>query len=109
MSTPKEIQRSPLHRPAYRRLWLGLVISRLGDQFTIIALVWFVLQLTGSGIASGGVVFCFQLPTIISSRLMGDLLDRYQPRTIMSIDNVGRACIIASIPVLYMLGASHLP
>ena len=108
MSTHKELQRSPLHRPAFRRLWVGLVISRLGDQFTIIALVWFVLQLTGSGIAIGLVVFCFQLPTIISSPLMGKLLDRYQPRTIMSIDNFGRACIIATIPLLYMLGALHL-
>jgi ABC-type siderophore export system fused ATPase/permease subunit len=42
-------------------LWLGLVISRLGDQFTVIALIWIVLQLTGSGIAIGLVVFCFQL------------------------------------------------
>jgi MFS family permease len=108
MSTRKETQRSPLHRPAFRRLWVGLVISRLGDQFTIIALVWFVLQLTGSGIAIGLVVFCFQLPTIISSPLMGKLLDRYQPRTIMAIDNFGRACIIASIPLLYMLGFLHL-
>ena len=108
MSTRKEIQRSPLHRPAFRRLWLGLVISRLGDQFTIIALVWFVLQLTGSGIAIGLVVFCFQLPTIISRPLMGKLLDRYQPRTIMAIDNFGRACIIATIPLLYALGALHL-
>jgi predicted MFS family arabinose efflux permease len=38
----------------------------------------------------------------------GKLLDRYQPRTIMAIDNFGRACIIATIPLLYMLGASHL-
>jgi MFS family permease len=108
MSTHKDLQRSPLHRPAFRRLWLGLVISRLGDQFTIIALVWFVLQLTGSALAIGLVVFCFQLPTIISSPLMGKLLDRYQPRTIMAVDNFGRACIIASIPLLYMLGVLHL-
>jgi Transmembrane secretion effector len=69
MSTRQGLQHSPLHRSAFRRLWLGLVISRLGDQFTIIALVWFVLQLTGSGIAIGLVVFCFQLPTILSSPL----------------------------------------
>ena len=80
MSTHKALQHSPLRRPAFRRLWLGLVISRLGDQFTIISLVWFVLQLTGSGIAIGLVVFCFDLPTILSSPLIGKLLDRYQPR-----------------------------
>jgi len=42
--------------PAFRRLWLGLSISYLGDQFTIIALLWFVLQLTGSGAAVGFVI-----------------------------------------------------
>jgi MFS family permease len=108
MSRRKELVRSPLHRPAFRHLWLGLVISRLGDQFTIIALVWFVLQLTGSGVAIGLVVLCFQLPTVISSPFMGKLLDRYQPSTIMAIDNFGRACIIATIPLLYALGALHL-
>ena len=61
MSTGKALQHSPLQRPAFRRLWLGLVVSRLGDQFTIIALVWFVLQLTGSGVAIGLVVFCFSV------------------------------------------------
>ncbi len=108
MSTRETVLRSPLHRPAFRRLWLGLVISRLGDQFTIIALVWFVLQLTGSGVAIGLVILCFQLPAIISSPFMGKLLDRYQPRTIMAVDNFGRACIIAAIPALYSFGALHL-
>ncbi len=42
---------SPLRHPAFQRLWLGLSISYLGDQFTVIALLWFVLQLTGSGAA----------------------------------------------------------
>lgn len=108
MITSDTVLRSPLYRPAFRRLWLGLVISRLGDQFTVIALIWFVLQLTGSGVAIGLVVLCFQLPTIISSPLMGKLLDRYQPRTIMAVDNFGRACIIAAIPALYLFGSLHL-
>ena len=42
MSTRKEVLRSPLHHPAFRRLWLGLVISRLGDQFTIMSRVLLV-------------------------------------------------------------------
>lgn len=35
--------RSPLRSPAFLRFWLGLSISYLGDQFTTIALLWFVL------------------------------------------------------------------
>jgi len=98
----------PLLRPAFRRLWLGLVISRLGDTFTVIALIWFVLQLTGAGAAIGLVVLFFQLPTLISGPVMGRLLDRYQPRTVMAVDNFGRACIIAAIPGLYWLGALQI-
>src|SRR5436305_5421945 len=69
---------------------------------------WIHFQLTDSVIEFCLVEFCIQLQTIISIPLMGKLLDRYQPRTIMAIDNFGRACIIASIPLLYMLGALHL-
>jgi hypothetical protein len=32
-----------LRDPAFQRLWLGLNILHLWDQFTIIALLWFVL------------------------------------------------------------------
>ena len=46
-----KVVRSPLRAPAFLRFWLGLSISYLGDQFTTIALLWFVLQLTGSGVA----------------------------------------------------------
>ena len=55
---------APLRHPAFQRLWLGLSISYLGDQFTIIALLWFVLQLTGSGAAVGLVILCFDLPGV---------------------------------------------
>src|SRR5215470_1736112 len=58
---------SPLRHPGFRRLWLGLSISYLGDQFTIIALLWFVLQLTGSGAAVGLVILCFNLPGVATT------------------------------------------
>ncbi len=90
--------------PAFGRLWTGLAISRLGDQFTAIALLWFVLQLTGSGAAVGLVIVCFDLPALVTGPFLGMLLDRYQPRTVMAVDNAARAGIIAAIPVLYWLG-----
>jgi MFS family permease len=99
---------SPLRQPAFRRLWLGLSLSYLGDQFTIIALLWFVLQLTGSAAAVGFVILCFDLPGVITGALVGRLLDRYQPRFVMGFDNLGRAAIIAAIPTLYALGLLQL-
>ena len=95
---------SPLRHPAFQRLWLGLSISYLGDQFTTIALLWFVLQLTGSGAAVGLVILCFQLPGVVTGSFLGRLLDRYQPRLVMGIDNLARAVLIGAIPVLYAFG-----
>ena len=99
---------SPLRNPAFQRLWLGLSISYLGDQFTTIALLWFVLQLTGSGAAVGLVILCFQLPGVITGAFLGRLLDRFQPRLVMGIDNLARAALIAAIPALYALGVLQL-
>jgi MFS family permease len=93
-----------LRNPAFRRLWLGLSLSYLGDQFTLIALLWFVLQLTGSGAAVGFVILCFDLPGVVTGAMLGRLLDRYQPRLVMGLDNLARAALIAAIPTLYALG-----
>jgi predicted MFS family arabinose efflux permease len=94
---------APLRHPAFQRLWLGLSISYLGDQFTLIALLWFVLQVTGSGAAVGLVILCFDLPGVVTGALLGRLLDRYQPRLVMGIDNLARSALIAAIPTLYAL------
>jgi MFS family permease len=99
---------SPLRHPAFQRLWLGLSISYLGDQFTIIALLWFVLQLTGSGAAVGLVILCFNLPGVVTGTILGRLLDRYQPRLVMGFDNLARAALVAAIPALYALGSLQL-
>jgi len=93
---------------AFHRLWLGLSVSYLGDQFTIIALLWFVLQLTGSGAAVGTVILCLGLPGVITGAILGRLLDRYQPRLVMGYDNLARAVLIALIPTLYILGSLQL-
>lgn len=99
---------NPWRNPAFQRLWLGLSVSYLGDQFTTIALLWFVLQLTGSGAAVGLVILCFQLPGVVTGAFLGRLLDRFQPRLIMSLDNLIRAALIAAIPALYALRVVQL-
>src|SRR3984893_11988403 len=99
---------APLRQPAFQRLWLGLSISYLGDQFTIIALLWFVLQLTGSGAAVGLVILCCDLRGVVTGAILGRLLDRYQPRLVMGYDNLARAALIAAIPTLYALGSLQL-
>jgi MFS family permease len=97
------------HRyPAFGRLWVGRSISLFGDAFTLIALPWFVLQATASGTATAGILLTLQLPAILTSMVIGSLIDRFQPRAIITIDNGLRTLIIGLIPVLYWFGLLEL-
>ena len=100
---------SVLHRnPAFGRLWIGRLTSLFGDALTLIALPWFVLQVTKSGTATAGILLTLQLPAILTSMVIGSLIDRFQPRAIIAIDNGLRTLIIGLIPILYWFGSLEL-
>ena len=94
--------------PEFGRLWVGRSISLFGDAFTIIALPWFVLQVTDSGTATAGILLSLQLPALLTSMAIGSLVDRFQPRAIITIDNGLRTLIIGLIPILYWFGLLEL-
>jgi MFS family permease len=94
--------------PAFGRLWVGRSISLFGDAFTMIALPWFVLQITDSGTATASILLTLQLPAILTSMAIGSLIDRFQPRIIITIDNGVRSIIIGMIPILYWFGLLEL-
>jgi len=108
MSSHLTSTETPLERPAFRRLWVSLTISRLGDELTVLALLWFTLQLTDSGTAIGLVFLCFQIPTILTSPLIGKLLGHYQPRLVMGTENLCRALIMMGFPILHWSGFLQL-
>jgi MFS family permease len=84
------------------------LISLFGDSFTLIALPWFVLQVTKSGTATAGILLTLQLPAILTSMVIGSLIDRFQPRVIITMDNGLRTLIIGLIPILYGFGVLEL-
>ena len=94
--------------PAFGRLWAGRSFSLFGDAFTLIALPWFVLQVTDSGTATASILLTLQLPAILTSMAIGSLIDRFQPRALITIDNGLRTLIIGLIPILHWLSLLEL-
>jgi MFS family permease len=91
--------------PLFLRLWLGALISGLGDGLTWIALQWLVLERTNdSGTAVGLMLLCFGLPAVLTGTLIGRLIDRFGAVPVMIIDNLARAVIIVAIPLLDQFG-----
>ena len=91
--------RQVLRRRAFRRFWLGMLISRAGDAFTLVALSWLVLDI-GDPAQLGVVLMCFGLPRIVSGPVAGRLLDGSRPRLLLAADNGTRGLLIAAVPLL---------
>jgi MFS family permease len=88
---------------AYRRFWLGFTTSVLGDALTRVALTWFVYELTHSATALGWLMLCFTGPIVVGGLLAGWLLDRFDRRRVMLVDNLVRGGAMTLIPLLYAL------
>lgn len=78
----------------FRHLWLGQVVSQLGDWFDTIALYTLVLTLTGSGRAIGLLLVARFLPSFIVGTLSGVVADRFNRRTIMIVSDILRAVVV---------------
>ena len=90
-------------------LFAGQAISRLGDGLHEVALLWLVLQLTGSALITGTVLAVQLLPTLFFGLLAGALVDRWDRRRTMIIADAARAGLVLLIPLLNSLGALTLP
>jgi len=79
---------------SYRNLWLGSVVSQLGDWFNLIASAAIVAQLTDTGAAISFLFLARFLPLFLFSPLAGVLADRYDRRHIMIASDVLRAVTV---------------
>src|SRR5215210_9168498 len=79
---------------AFRQLWLGQVVSQLGDWFNTIALYTIILNLTGSGRDIGLLLVARFLPSFIFGSLSGVVADRFSRRSIMIVSDLLRALVV---------------
>ncbi len=79
----------------FRLLWLGQVVSQLGDWFNTIALYRLLSDLTGgSGRAIGLLLVSRFLPSFFVGPLSGVVADRFSRRTILIVSDLLRAGVV---------------
>lgn len=81
------------NRP-FRLLWLGQVVSQMGDWFDTIAVYTIALELTGSGRSVALIMVARFLPSVIMGPLSGVVADRFSRRSIMIIADLLRALVV---------------
>ena len=91
-------------RPHWRRallfLWLGQLISHLGDSLYLVGIVWLVLDLTGSKTLTGWLVAMNFAPALALGLFAGAFVDRHDRRRIMISADVLRFVAVGAIPLL---------
>jgi MFS family permease len=94
---------SLLREHNFRKFWLGQSISLFGDQITYIALpLTAVLVLDASAAEMGYLGAAALLPHLFFALPAGVLLERVaRRRHVMILADVGRACLLASLPLAY--------
>jgi len=68
------------------------------------AVIWLMLDLTGSASLTGFIAFAATAPALFFGLFSGVLADHYRRRTLMLISDIARFLIILLIPVFYTLG-----
>ncbi|HYZ86586.1 MAG TPA: MFS transporter [Bryobacteraceae bacterium] len=77
----------------YRWMWLGQVVSEVGDHFNNIAVFSLAMKYTGSGLVITGIMLSRAIPAILVGPMAGVLLDRWDRRRIMIISDLVRALV----------------
>jgi MFS family permease len=110
MNATARTPRSALLRdPNFAWLMSGGVISALGDQFTMIALPWLVLQLTGDPLALGMMVALLGVPRAVLILFGGALVDRYSPKRVLMLTKHVNTVLLGLLAALVLSGRATLP
>ncbi|HET9710256.1 MAG TPA: MFS transporter [Pyrinomonadaceae bacterium] len=79
---------------SFRRLWIGQVISELGNWFTLIAVLGLVRVVSQGAAEATTLVLIFRLvPFTLFAPLAGAFVDRWSRRTVMIITDLVRVVI----------------
>jgi MFS family permease len=99
---------SPFANRDFRLLFGGSSISFIGDQFTLVALPWLVLQLTGDPAQLGLVLAVMALPRAVFMLLGGAVVDRMSPRRVLLTARGANALLTGVLAALVLAGTIQM-
>lgn len=105
-SPPAAPSRDAFRRPDFVKLWTAATISLFGTQVSLIAIPVIAVVILGATPFEVALVGTFEfLPFLLFTLPAGVWVDRLPRRRILIIGDLGRAVMLATIPIAYVLDA----
>ncbi|WP_019586569.1 MFS transporter [Deinococcus apachensis] len=80
--------------PNFRKLWLGEVISLIGDRALLLALPYFLYQETGSTLATALLALSYYLPGLLFGSFAGVLADRWDRQRVLVVTHLIQGAVV---------------
>lgn len=100
---------TPLRNPAFRNLWVGSSLSVLGGQFTAVAVLYQVWQLTRSAFWTGVIGVVIGVPVLVFGFAGGGLADRFDRRRLIVVTTAGQFAAAAALAGQALAHVGSLP
>ncbi len=92
----------PVLHANIHKLVASQALSKLGDNFTEVALALFILSITHHNVADLGIVLAMAYaPSLILGWTVAGVIDRFNKRQTLLLSDLMRAVLVASIPFVH--------
>lgn len=85
----------------FRALWVGLLVSQVGDSFMLIATLEVIQRLTDSALALGALGVSIGLPTVLFGLVAGVFVDRLDRKLTMIVSDVVRGLVVLALLLVH--------
>ncbi|MEV4168346.1 MFS transporter [Nonomuraea sp. NPDC049709] len=97
-----------MRRP-FITLMAANALSVTGSMLSILAIPWFVLEITGSAVLTGVASFATTFPIVISAAFGSALVDRLGFRVTSVLSDLASGLIVLAVPALYLTTGLSYP
>jgi MFS family permease len=103
-SVPRTVRAELWHNRNFCWLFVTSNISFFGNQFSLVAIPWLALRLTGSATVLAATMAFISVPQVAFLLVGGAAADRYSARTILTITNCASAVVLAALALTTVSG-----
>src|SRR5690242_6559872 len=91
--------RGALRHTAFRNIWFAQLAAQLADKFLLFSLIILAYHTTGGSTSVAVTLLAYTVPAVLFAPPAGVIADRVDRKQIMLWSNLGRAAVVALIPI----------